>query len=128
MEHRSDGSRDLRVLHFEGWEGDLPASTSELLHLIDTLESTRAHFTGSPVVIQCIDGSSKSGLFCALCDVISRVTHDKEVDVYLTIRELHNVRPQAVTSVVQYRYCYEVAQRRVKNLIMQTSTALGTNM
>lgn len=46
------------------------------------------------------DGVTRSGLFCAVCDVISRVTYDKEVDVYITVRTVQDVIPQAVTSVV----------------------------
>ena len=46
------------------------------------------------------DGASRSGLFCVLYDVIARMTQDEEVDVFSTVRYVHSVRPQAVTSQV----------------------------
>lgn len=46
------------------------------------------------------DGAFRSGLFCALCDVISRVKYDRELDVYTTVRKLHVVRPQSVDTQV----------------------------
>ena len=55
----------------------------------------------SPVWSCCSDGASRSGLFCVLYDVISRMTYDKEVDVFPTVRYEHSVRPQAVTLEVR---------------------------
>ena len=55
----------------------------------------------SPVWTCCSDGASRSGLFCVLYDVISRMTYDKEVDVFATVRYVHSVRPQAVTLEVR---------------------------
>lgn len=46
------------------------------------------------------DGGTKSALFCAIRDVISRITYDREVDVYMTVRKVQNIRPGAVTSEV----------------------------
>ena len=46
------------------------------------------------------DGVSKSGLFCALCDIISQMTYGRVADVYMTVRQVQNVMPQAVASVV----------------------------
>ena len=46
------------------------------------------------------NGATKSGLFCAICDVISRMTSDGEIDVYMAVRNVHIVRPESVTSQV----------------------------
>ena len=48
------------------------------------------------------DGAGKSGMFCALCYVINRMTYDREVDVYMAVRHVQSVTPQAVTSVVRH--------------------------
>ena len=39
-------------------------------------------------------------MLCVLWDVISRLTCDAELDVYLAVRQLHSARPEALTSVV----------------------------
>ena len=46
------------------------------------------------------DGATKSGLFCAICDTISRMTSDGEIDVYMAARNVHIVRPESVSSEV----------------------------
>ena len=52
------------------------------------------------------DGASRSGLVCALWEIISRLMCDGEVDVYLAVRHVHNVRPEAIASVVCYLSAY----------------------
>ncbi|XP_070183794.1 receptor-type tyrosine-protein phosphatase epsilon-like [Littorina saxatilis] len=103
-------SREVRVLHYAGWTGQVADNMADLLHLLTSLHTSHHDRGGKPVIVQCIDGASQSGVVCALWDVISRMTCDAELDVYMAVRQLHTVRPEALTSVEQYRFCYEVAQ------------------
>ncbi|KAK7089830.1 hypothetical protein V1264_024400 [Littorina saxatilis] len=116
-----DNSRQVRVLRFTAWSGELPSNTSELLQLVDTLNTATEDDT-SPVVIQCLDGATRSGLFSVLFDVISRMTYDGDVDVFPTVRYANSVRPEAVTSEEQYRYCYKVAQEFKRTLSVYANT------
>lgn len=50
--------------------------------------------------VVCRDGVSRSGLFCAICNILSRLTLDQDVDVFMTVREIQSVLPEAVTSEV----------------------------
>ena len=52
------------------------------------------------LILYSSDGVGKSGLFCALCDIIRQMTYDRVIDVYMTVRHVQNVMPQAVASVV----------------------------
>ncbi|KAK7503369.1 hypothetical protein BaRGS_00005290 [Batillaria attramentaria] len=110
------------MLRYEGWDGEVPTSTSDLLQLVDELNNTHKERHDGAVVVQCSDGVTKSGLFTAVCDVINRMTDDHEVDVYMTVRQLQTVRPQAVASVVQYRFCYEVVQYRLRDMNVYANT------
>ncbi|KAK7485114.1 hypothetical protein BaRGS_00023654 [Batillaria attramentaria] len=56
------------------------------------------------------DGATKSGLFRAVCDVISRMSYDRDVDVYMAVRHVQIARPESV----QYRYLYHVIQEHQK--------------
>ncbi|KAK7486547.1 hypothetical protein BaRGS_00022213, partial [Batillaria attramentaria] len=111
-----DSSREVEVLHYKNWAGEVPSDTSSLLHLVDTVKAKQTDDVTTPIIIQCIDGAAKSGLFAVLCDVISRVTHDDEVDVYLTAREVQRIRPQAVATQTQYRYLYKAAQEYTRHV------------
>ncbi|KAK7102417.1 receptor-type tyrosine-protein phosphatase alpha-like [Littorina saxatilis] len=109
-------ARVVELLHYKGWTGKVGGSTSDILHLIDTLVTLQENTSTDRLVVQCSDGVGKSGLFCALCDIINRMTYDREVDVYMTVRHVQSVTPKALSSVTQYRYCYEVVQNRVREM------------
>ncbi|XP_070193772.1 receptor-type tyrosine-protein phosphatase epsilon-like [Littorina saxatilis] len=102
-------SRNIRLFHLSDWAGETPGRTSDVLSLLGALDTVQSGDTDTPIIIQCRDGARKSGLVCALSNIVSRLTYDRELDVYLTVRHVHNARPQAVTSKAQYRYCYQVA-------------------
>ncbi|XP_025108226.1 receptor-type tyrosine-protein phosphatase mu-like isoform X5 [Pomacea canaliculata] len=102
--------REVRVLYYDDWAGVVPGNSSDILHLMDTLESWHIEENTSPVVVQCNDGMTRSGMFCALYEVINGARHDQEIDVYLSVRHVQSVRRKAVTTEAQYRYCYQVAQ------------------
>ncbi|XP_070193956.1 receptor-type tyrosine-protein phosphatase kappa-like [Littorina saxatilis] len=108
--------RSVTLLHYDGWTGKTGGKAGDLLHLIDTLVTSQSAHTSSVYVVQCFDGVEKSGLFCALCDVINRMTYDRTVDVYMTVRNVQSVTRNAVTSEVEYRYLYEVAQARCNEM------------
>nr|KAG5699342.1 hypothetical protein BaRGS_004279 [Batillaria attramentaria] len=112
----NDSSREVEVLQYKDWAGQVPSDTSSLLHLVDTVKAKQSDDVTAPIIVQCIDGAAKSGLFAVLCDVISRVTHDDEVDVYLTAREVQRIRPQAVATQTQYRYLYKAAQEYIRHV------------
>lgn len=112
--HNGSKSRVVRVLHYRAWGEEVPEETSDLLRVLEILDTTHNDVIDRPFIVQCWDGATKSGLFCSLYDVISRVTYDREVDVYLTARLAQSIRPEAVTSQAQYRYCYHVVQEYKK--------------
>nr|KAG5693255.1 hypothetical protein BaRGS_000837 [Batillaria attramentaria] len=118
--------REFQLLHYKDWAGELPDDTSGLIQLVDTVKAEDD--ASSPIVIQCIillsfsDGAAKSGLFCAIYDIINRLTYDDEIDVYMTARYVQSIRPQAVSTEAQYRYLYKVAQEYISHLSVYQNT------
>ncbi|XP_025108240.1 receptor-type tyrosine-protein phosphatase kappa-like isoform X2 [Pomacea canaliculata] len=107
---KASKDKTVRVLYYEDWADLVPGRVSDILQLTDILESWHVEEDSSPIVVQCSDGMTRSGMFCALYDVINRARYDQEIDVYLPVRQVRTVRQQAITSQVQYRYCYQAAQ------------------
>ncbi|XP_025097706.1 receptor-type tyrosine-protein phosphatase kappa-like [Pomacea canaliculata] len=123
------GCRQVQLLHYTAWTGDLPDDMTDLLGLMDKVDALCLHENNSgPVIIQCHDGVTRSGLFSTLWNVLSRLTSDKEIDVYMAVRETHSVIPHAMTSLEQYRYCYEVAQKRISDMNIYTNADRSTDM
>lgn len=52
------------------------------------------------LILYSSDGAGKSGLFSALYDIINRMAYDRMIDIYMTVRQVQSIIPQALTSVV----------------------------
>ncbi|KAK7101806.1 hypothetical protein V1264_020131 [Littorina saxatilis] len=100
--------RSVELLHYSDWKGDLPGSVEDLVHLVVTVLSA------SPILFQCSDGATKSGLLHAICDVIRRMTSEGNIDAYMSVRHIQIVRPQCLMSKVQYRFIYRAVQEYKK--------------
>ncbi|XP_025108251.1 receptor-type tyrosine-protein phosphatase kappa-like [Pomacea canaliculata] len=109
--------REVRLLYYDDWADLVPGNISDILQLIDILESWDVEEEASPVVVQCIDGVARSGMFCALYDIINRAMHDQEIDVYLSVRHVQRVRPKAVTTEDEYHYCYQAHKSTNVNIV-----------
>ncbi|XP_076469550.1 uncharacterized protein LOC143299914 isoform X3 [Babylonia areolata] len=119
---KQDKSHEVRVLHYEAWTGEVADNVPDLLCLLDILHTSHKEPTKQPVIIQCLDGVARSGVVCALWDVISRMTYDGEADVYLAVRHVHTVRPEAITSVMQYRFIYQVVKHHLDSYNVYANT------
>ncbi|XP_052804107.1 receptor-type tyrosine-protein phosphatase alpha-like [Mya arenaria] len=87
------------------WEETL--TILDLLVLVNNLPG--------PLVVQCRDGFTKSGLFVTLLCISDRITTDREVAIAETVRIVKQRRHSAVTNVGQYRMCYDVIYERLIN-------------
>ncbi|XP_070192173.1 receptor-type tyrosine-protein phosphatase mu-like isoform X2 [Littorina saxatilis] len=106
--------RSVELLHYSDWKGDLPGSVEDLVHLVVTVLSTQSQQGHSPILFQCSDGATKSGLLHAICDVIRRMTSEGNIDAYMSVRHIQIVRPQCLMSKVQYRFIYRAVQEYKK--------------
>ncbi|KAK7485093.1 hypothetical protein BaRGS_00023633, partial [Batillaria attramentaria] len=93
----SSYDREVYVLQYSGWTHEVPDSTPDILHLVDLINARARRDVDdeddedneeNTVIVQCFDGATKSGLFRAICDVISRMTYDSDVDVYMAARHV----------------------------------------
>uniref|UniRef100_A0A0L8G606 Protein-tyrosine-phosphatase n=1 Tax=Octopus bimaculoides TaxID=37653 RepID=A0A0L8G606_OCTBM len=94
-----EAPRIVRQFHFHRWsEGDnFPNSKLALVELLDMVEKWQ-HETGDslPVTVHCMNGASRSGLYCAISCVLERINAEKEVDVFQAVKQLRLNRSQLV--------------------------------
>ncbi|WAR17876.1 TENX-like protein [Mya arenaria] len=82
---RQDGKKTNEIsipqLEFTAWDSsrNTPRSASEFLDFIDDVEeASRASTSGGPILIHCIDGASKSGLFCVVSLLLQKMAIEHE--------------------------------------------------
>ncbi|KAK2192153.1 hypothetical protein NP493_37g04020 [Ridgeia piscesae] len=87
-----------------GWPNTdrLPTDTTTFLSLVElvNLQLSNEVNTG-PVILQCTNGASRSGLFCAASHLLGSLTVDHYVDVFHSTQHVRNKRPQVIDSVVR---------------------------
>lgn len=99
----------VTLIHYPFWrhQQDIPSSSDKFVQLFDlTLRYRQTLQTGS-VLITCYDGSSSSGLFCALAFICEKIKVEQEVDVFTAVRSIRTHRPSFIKNMEQYLFCYE---------------------
>ncbi|XP_052804010.1 uncharacterized protein LOC128234066 isoform X2 [Mya arenaria] len=104
-------SKQTVVHQFTAWPGYV--NRCERTTLTDFLQMVSR--IAGPVVVQCHDGYSRSGLFAALLCIVDRIKTDNEVAIAETVRLVKYRREAAVTDVEQYQFCHEVVFEYLKN-------------
>ncbi|XP_067653253.1 receptor-type tyrosine-protein phosphatase T-like [Haliotis asinina] len=95
----------------------IPGPTEPMLEFVNEIGrkgSSEEHKT----LVHCLDGARLCGVFCSVLNIISRLRLDKEVDIYLTIRELQCIRPQFIQSYEQYKFCYDLVKEYLRDTSM----------
>ncbi|KAM4740062.1 receptor-type tyrosine-protein phosphatase C [Anableps anableps] len=106
-------SREVKHFQFLKWKGtDLPEKPQEL---IDMAKEIKRNCVGSksqrmPIVVHCNDGSTRSGIFCALWNLLDSAETEKLVDVFQVVKTLRKERKGMITSLEQYQFLYKALE------------------
>uniref|UniRef100_A0A8C9XIJ5 protein-tyrosine-phosphatase n=1 Tax=Sander lucioperca TaxID=283035 RepID=A0A8C9XIJ5_SANLU len=106
-------SRPVKHFQFLKWaSSELPQSPQDLTDMIKDIK----HSCGSksqktmPVVVHCNDGSSRSGIFCALWNLLDSADTEKLVDVFQVVKTLRKERQGMLSSLEQYQFLYDALE------------------
>ncbi|KAL7854504.1 hypothetical protein SRHO_G00166940 [Serrasalmus rhombeus] len=97
---------------FLKWEGnELPPNPCDLIDMMKSIRQNGGYKNsqenrGTPVVTHCNDGSSRSGIFCALWNILDSADTEKLVDVFQVSKHLRKERQGMITSLEQYQFLY----------------------
>ncbi|KAK2139112.1 hypothetical protein LSH36_2023g00074 [Paralvinella palmiformis] len=95
----------VRQFQLLSWskEADVPQNRGHLLDLQEKLQSWQHHHNipadkWKPLV-HCIDGGSRSGMFCGASFVLERMKIEQDVNAFLAVRYVSRNRPQFLTKL-----------------------------
>uniref|UniRef100_A0A1A7W8W8 Receptor-type tyrosine-protein phosphatase C n=2 Tax=Iconisemion striatum TaxID=60296 RepID=A0A1A7W8W8_9TELE len=107
---RRKESRTVKHFQFLKWEGtELPEQTQDFIEMIKNIRhayNDNKSQKGTPVVVHCNDGSSRSGIFCALWNLLDSADTEKLVDVFQVVKTLRKERQGMISSMEQYQFLY----------------------
>uniref|UniRef100_A0A671Y4V1 Receptor-type tyrosine-protein phosphatase C n=1 Tax=Sparus aurata TaxID=8175 RepID=A0A671Y4V1_SPAAU len=104
------------VKHFEflKWSSaELPEKPQDLTDVIKDIKQSCGSSKSqrsTPVVVHCNDGSSRSGIFCALWNVLDSADSEKLVDVFQVAKTLRKERQGMLSSLEQYQFLYDALE------------------
>ncbi|XP_052765780.1 uncharacterized protein LOC128207025 isoform X2 [Mya arenaria] len=97
-------------LQFTDWDKKkvVPRSAKTFLRFIDDVEevANSSPYDG-PILIHCLDGASKSGLFCVISLLIQRMNCEGEASVVNAVRKVRSRRALAIPCKEQFQFCYD---------------------
>ncbi|CAG5863808.1 unnamed protein product [Menidia menidia] len=107
-------SRPVKHFQFLKWDNrELPEKPQDLTDMIKDIKNkceTSKSQRGIPIVVHCNDGSSRSGIFCALWNLLDSAESEKLVDVFQVVKTLRKERQGMISSLEQYQFLYSALE------------------
>ncbi|XP_074661320.1 receptor-type tyrosine-protein phosphatase kappa-like isoform X1 [Tubulanus polymorphus] len=99
-------SRQIRQIQFLGWPED--ESVPDVQSLFDFVQLVTKERVTSPIVVHCMDSTTRTGLFCAALELITKAPSSEEIDIYHCIQKLRMTRPQFIPNLEQYKFLHDL--------------------
>ncbi|XP_060599714.1 uncharacterized protein LOC132753277 isoform X2 [Ruditapes philippinarum] len=99
---------EVKLFRYEGWADNesLPETTSSLTSLISRVSMSHRDSKTEAVIVHCMNGADRSGLFCAVSCVLERLQMEKKINIPQTVMQLRARRPQLIKTFDQFHFCY----------------------
>ncbi|XP_062868846.1 receptor-type tyrosine-protein phosphatase C [Trichomycterus rosablanca] len=107
---KRDKSHTVDQYQFLKWAShEVPANPLDLIDMMKSIRQSYYSISANkriPIVVHCGDGSSRSGIFCALWKLMDSAETEKLVDIFQVAKDLRKTRPGMVTNFEQYKFLY----------------------
>ncbi|GJQ80345.1 hypothetical protein Trydic_g12218 [Trypoxylus dichotomus] len=115
---RTGETRTVTQFHFLSWpEANVPSSTKALLEFRRKVnKSYRGR--SCPIVVHCSDGAGRTGTYCLIDMVLSRMAKGaKEIDIAATLEHLRDQRPRMVATKQQFEFVLTAVAEEVHAIL-----------
>nr|XP_022315011.1 receptor-type tyrosine-protein phosphatase kappa-like isoform X1 [Crassostrea virginica] len=109
---QSNEERILKQFQCKFWpeEANVPENPYPMLEMIEEVNKWQCQVNNPTIVVHCMNGAKKSGLFCTVATIIERLRSAHEIGVLQTVVQMRSRRPQILASREQLKFCYEAVQ------------------
>eukprot|EP00731_Ephydatia_muelleri_P019110 Em0011g1150a len=97
----------VTLVHYTDWLKDDRAQSGDDIKSIICLPDLQATSTASPIVVVCSDGVGRTGAFITIHAMMEKLKTEHVVDFFQFIKSSRTRRPNFVSNVEQYIFCYE---------------------
>ncbi|XP_060584800.1 tyrosine-protein phosphatase 69D-like [Ruditapes philippinarum] len=125
------GPEEVEIMHvqYTRW-GDSKSTPEEPVKFVQFVKDMELKFSGTdikrPILVHCLTGAKKSGLFCAVSVLLEKIQIDQEVSVANTVRQLKHRRHLAVPDKDQYIFCHHCVNEYLRTFDIYSNFELKT--
>ncbi|OWF51749.1 Receptor-type tyrosine-protein phosphatase kappa [Mizuhopecten yessoensis] len=115
---QSNSNQRVKLFRVSNWENDssIPSSQTVLCKLHYLVEAWMMSREQGPIVVTCLDGAKRCGLYCLISTTLERLDMESDIDLYATTRQLQIRRPQLVASMDQYKYTWTAVKAYLQTM------------
>ncbi|KAL3878243.1 hypothetical protein ACJMK2_030608 [Sinanodonta woodiana] len=108
--HGEEQTMSLKQFVCSMWKPNdsIPKSIDRFLNLIDDVDDWKRKSGERPILVHCMNGAERSGLFCVIWCVLEKLKSDREVAIRSVVRQLRIRRQQIIPNFEQYKFCHDV--------------------
>ncbi|XP_053398878.1 uncharacterized protein LOC123558827 [Mercenaria mercenaria] len=116
-EEPHEKARILKVFECKFWmsEDRVPVGgESSILEVYEQVNLWQKTTGNQPIVVHCMNGATKSGLFCVVMSTLERMRQEREVALQQVLKQMRIRRHQIVPSYDQYKFCHDIIAEFIK--------------
>nr|XP_054765360.1 receptor-type tyrosine-protein phosphatase S-like [Lytechinus pictus] len=110
----------VKQYQFLDWPTEAGQQENRALQLINLMAKVEDAFKrtpeGFPVLVHCINGVGRTGVFCSTLECIAQVNEEGAVDVFKVVKMLRNKRMHFVQTKEEYLFVYELIKEYLRHV------------
>ncbi|XP_060573868.1 uncharacterized protein LOC132731671 [Ruditapes philippinarum] len=81
---------------------------SSILEVYEHVKVWQKTTGNQPIVVHCLNGATKSGLFCVVMSTLERMREEREVALQQVIKQMRIRRHHIIPTYDQYKFCHDI--------------------
>ncbi|PIK53420.1 putative receptor-type tyrosine-protein phosphatase alpha-like [Apostichopus japonicus] len=116
--------RTVMQIQCLGWPNNETVSNSSelLLNCVHQLSQWRKERAVNRVLVHCMNGVGRTGVFCGLVSALDQAQAVKEVDIFQLISNMRSAQPLIIQNQEQYQTIFDAVLMHLETEVAQTKT------
>ncbi|XP_052257824.1 uncharacterized protein LOC127862660 isoform X2 [Dreissena polymorpha] len=113
-----ESKMQVKLFRLESWPDDetLPATTQSLTSMYSQLAIAPRDSQTEAVIVHCMNGAERSGLYCAIAAVLDRLNAEQKVNIPHTVQQLRGRRPELIHTLEQFEFVYRTVAEYIESM------------
>ncbi|XP_053386937.1 uncharacterized protein LOC123541961 [Mercenaria mercenaria] len=125
------GTEDVTIQHiqFTHWNEhkNIPEEPAKFVQFVKDVEMKYGGIKSrGPILVHCLTGAEKSGLFCVVSNLLEKTQIDQETSVVNAVRQIKYRRHMSVPNKDQYIFCHQCVNEYLRTFDIYSNFELKT--